>query len=364
MLIKKTVSLWVALLLTTAVQTFAAADQSDSAKEESPLRIVPLITSTPLTGTGLGLAISYLYRADEGSSMSQLQVGGQYSDTSSTNFFIRNNAFFDGNRIISSSLLSVAKTNSDFKGDDGRKVDYKIESIVLTQKLLFQFKENLYLGGRAIYKELEYSPNNAAGGDFLFDNGIVDEESVGIGFAAAFDTRKNKYFPRDAYWVDVDIDSFPNSFGADDTYYKMAVNARYYTTGFAAEDVWASQFYGEFSSYRTPDSGLSTLSGKSLLRGFPAGQFKARFLNGMQTEYRYQVVGTPYRLIAFIGAAYLSGGSYGQGDRERDDDDMYYAGGIGLRYAIQARTGVDLRLDVVTTSENEESLYVALNQAF
>ena len=57
-------------------------------------------------------------------------------------------------------------------------------------------------------------------------------------------------------------------------------------------------------------------------------------------------------------------GSLGQGDRERDDNRSYWAVGVGARYAIQSRTGVDLRLDLVTTSEDENSVYLALNQAF
>ena len=101
-----------------------------------------------------------------------------------------------------------------------------------------------------------------------------------------------------------------------------------------------------------------------MLRGFPAGQFKARYLTGVQTEYRYQLGDAPFKFIAFVGAAELDGGSYGQDGRERDDDGWYYAGGVGIRYAIQRRTGVDLRLDLVTTSENEESVYLTLNQAF
>ncbi len=66
----------------------------------------------------------------------------------------------------------------------------------------------------------------------------------------------------------------------------------------------------------------------------------------------------------FGGVAQLAGGSFGQGDRERDDDGTYWAVGVGGRYAIQSETGVDLRLDLVTTSENEQSVYLALNQAF
>ena len=69
-------------------------------------------------------------------------------------------------------------------------------------------------------------------------------------------------------------------------------------------------------------------------------------------------------MIAFAGVAELAGGSFGQGGRERDDDGTYWAAGVGGRYAIQARTGVDLRLDFVTTSEDEQAVYLALNQAF
>ena len=74
--------------------------------------------------------------------------------------------------------------------------------------------------------------------------------------------------------------------------------------------------------------------------------------------------GTPFKYIAFAGVARLNGGSYGEGGRSRDDDGTYWAGGLGVRYAIQRRTGVDMRLDLVTTSEDEESVYLTLNQAF
>ena len=83
-----------------------------------------------------------------------------------------------------------------------------------------------------------------------------------------------------------------------------------------------------------------------------------------QTEYRYILEGTAFKLTAFAGIAWLNGGSFGNDGQERDDDGTYWAGGIGARYAIQRRTGVDLRLDLVTTSENEESVYLTLNQAF
>ena len=100
--------------------------------------------------------------------------------------------------------------------------------------------------------------------------------------------------------MDVDAAAFPSSLGAIDTHYKLTVNARYYKEGFAPADVWATQLYGQYVTSKAPDSSLPTLSGKSLLRGFPAGQFRARSLSGFQTEYRYQIVNRPFRLIAFV----------------------------------------------------------------
>ncbi|MEH6570930.1 MAG: hypothetical protein V7709_17750 [Halioglobus sp.] len=354
---KTTYSLAMLGLLSLLPATVAAAE------EEQALRIVPLITSTPLTGTGVGLSASYLYRLDEESSNSQLQVGGQYSDTDSVTLFVRNNAFYKGNDIISNTAILPAKTNSEFD-EDGDEIKYQIKTFLVTQKLLFRVQDNFYAGGQVFYKKSEYSPNNIAGEDFLISNGIIDQENGGVGASVSLDSRQNKYFPRVAYWVDVDVDMAPDWLGADEDYSRLTINARYYGAGFRKADVWAHQFFGQYASEKTPDGDLPTLSGKSILRGFPAGQFRARFMNGAQTEYRYVLEGTPFKFIGFVGVAQLHGGSYGTDGETRDDDGTYWAGGLGARYAIQRRTGVDLRLDVVTTSERKESVYLTLNQAF
>ena len=362
------------LLLNTTAECIAATDADNSSadtdgskeKTEKPLRIVPLITSTPLAGTGYGAAASYLYKTDANpdSSASQLQVGGQYSNTDSITTFIRNNAFFAGNSWISNSVILWSDINSEFDDSDQGRVEYAIKSFSLRQKFLFLVQDNIYLGGQAVYNDVSFSPNNAAGEDFINDNGLTDESDIGVGVSGSYDTRKNKYYPSDAYWTDIDAEAFPGSFGATNSYYLLTVNSRYYLRGLKKGDVWASQLFGKYASDESPDYALPTLSGKSLLRGFPAGQFKARYLSGAQTEYRYQIDNQPFRLIAFGGIAELQGGSFGEGDRARDDDGTYWAIGVGARYAIQSKTGVDLRLDVARTNEEENSLYLALNQSF
>lgn len=336
----------------------------DSTKTEKALKVVPLITSSPLMGFGAGLAVSYLYNTDEGiSSNSQLQVGGQYSNTKSYSVFIRNNAWFKNNAILSSTNILPSSINNEFTSN-GEEVAYNVNTLLISELLVFRIAQSVYLGGPVSYKRIEYEANNEAGADFMLKNGFQDENTGGIGLASSYDTRKNKYYPSSATWVSLSINANPSWLGAMDNYYSLILDARYYAKGFTNEDVWAWQFYGQFGSDKTPDSGLPTLSGKSLLRGFPAGQFKARYLSGAQTEYRYTIKDSRFRITGFFGIANLAGGSYGLDGRSRDDDGWYSAEGLGVRYALQHKTGVDLRLDLVRTSEDEYALYLMLNQAF
>lgn len=336
----------------------------DSLKTEKALSIVPLITSSPLMGVGLGAAASFLYTTGEGtSSKSQLQIGGQYSNTKSFTTFIKNNAWFKINKIFSATAITYSGINNEFNSD-GEDVAYNVNTFLMSELLMFKISKNIYLGGPLKYKNLKYTANNEAGEDFLYDNGFQDENSLGLGISSSYDTRKNKYFPVKATFITLNFNTNPTWLGAVDSYYSFVVDARYYVKGFSTNDAWAWQLYGQYSSEKTPDSGLPTLSGKTLLRGFPAGQFKAKHITGAQTEYRYTLGESRFRITGFYGVANLSGGSYGIDDRSRHDDGWYSAGGIGARYKIQQVTGVDLRLDFVRTNIGENSIYLMLNQAF
>lgn len=315
-------------------------------------------------GFGFGAAATYLYSTDGNiSSKSQLQAGGQYSNTESFNLFVRNNAWFKDNKTFSSTIITYSDINNEFTSD-GSDVAYNVRTLIMSELLMFKIRNNLYLGGPLKYKKIHYKANNDEGADFLYQNGFQDENSLGIGVSSSYDTRRSKYYPMNATWISLHLNSNPSWLGAVNTYYSIVMDARYYTNGFSLNDVWAWQFYGQYSSERTPDSGLPTLSGKTLLRGFPAGQFKAKYISGGQTEYRYTIGQSRFRLTGFFGISNLCGGSYGVEGRSRDDDGWYSAGGMGLRYILQPVTGVDLRLDVIRTSEGEFALYLMLNQAF
>ena len=341
------------------------AQKSDSTKTEKAFKIVPLITSTPLMGWGLGASSSYLYNADKSNaSKSQLNIGGQYSSTNSYLLFAKNNLWLNNNSFLSSSNIAYSDINNEFEDKVFGNVHYKINSLLIAEILMFRVANNIYIGTPLSYKRLNYAPNNNEGADFINDNGMRDEKAGGFGFMGSYDSRKNKYFPSNSTWITARVNNNPEWLGAVDNYYSFVVDARYYAKGFSINDVWAWQFYGQYNSDKTPDSGLPTLSGKSILRGYPSGQFKAKYQTGGQTEYRYTVNNSRFRVIVFFGLANLSGGSFGLDDNSRDNDGWYTAEGLGVRYILQQVTGVDLSLDFVHTSEGQKSFYLKLNQAF
>ncbi|MBK3516575.1 BamA/TamA family outer membrane protein [Carboxylicivirga marina] len=353
------------LLLSLLIIPTLVFSQSDTTKTEKAFRIVPLITSTPLMGWGFGVSSSFLYDGDESSaSKSQLLVEGQYTTTKSYNALARNNLWLKDNSFLSSTQVVFSSINNEFSDKTYGDVEYNINTVIVTELLMFRVANQIYLGTPLSYKRLEYKPNNQSGEDFITGNGITDENSAGIGVAVSYDTRKNKYFPSKAAWITARVNTNPNWLGADNSYGALIVDARYYAKGFKDNDVWASQFYGHYSSDKAPDNGLPTLSGKTQLRGYPAGQFKAKYQTGAQTEYRYTINNTRFRAVAFFGLANLSGGSYGFEGNSRDDDGWYTCEGLGVRYMLQQVTGVDLRLDFVHTSKGDISFYLKVNQAF
>jgi hypothetical protein len=88
-------------------------------------------------------------------------------------------------------------------------------------------------------------------------------------------------------------------------------------------------------------------------------------MSAAQAEYRYQITDTRFRLAIFGGYTNLSNGSKGNefGNRDSDNGD-YISGGVGLRYTLDKKSGLDYRIDLATTNKDEQSIYASIKQAF
>ena len=354
-----------------AVKVFSAKDENSSQK--SSFKLMPNVSSNPTSGTGAGGIGTLIYQVDRDSSPSQALVSAQYTTTDAYNIFVMNNMYFKddkyhslagGGYIFNNASLDLPVDIPSFNSDDAQM---EVNVFVLFQQLFVQVSNHLYLGGQIFYIDQKVKASNRNGEIFMEEFGVGDSMRTALGAILEYDTRSKseKFYPRDAQHISFSFNYFPEALGSNINFYNANLNARSYMRGFNANDVLALQFYMKYCSLDTPDGALATLGASNVLRGFPLGQYKARMLTAVQTEYRYQISDTKYRLAAFAGAANLSLGSEGAGTGNRDlNNGNYYSGGVGIHYILQEQVGVDYRVDIVYSSDHEMSVYATINQAF
>lgn len=340
-------------------------------------KVVPLLSSNPTSGTGVGAAAMAVYKVDADSSPSQAIVGGQYTNTDSYSVFGANLMFFDQDRWQSKTFGGYILNNSAYNipsyvplppiiTDPVIKINVTVA--IAGEQLLYRVKPNWYVGGQIFYISQKFKAQNSTGAAFLNLKGVADSQRFAYGGALSYDTRSKseKFFPKDALWIDFVLNQFPKTDRDTYSYHNAVLNCRAYTPGLQQDDVIAMQLYGHYSSKYTPDGALAPLGARNIIRGFPIGLHKARNMVAMQAEYRYRIPRTKFRATAFGGWANLSGGSYGNGlgnNRESDNGD-YYSGGVGVHYILDVKQQLDYRINVVYSSDDEVSVYAGLNQAF
>jgi len=249
--------------------------------------------------------------------------------------------------------------------DDGIKFNAKV--YVATQQILYKLSKNIYAGGQLNYINQKFTGKNLAGDAFLKEKGIKDSSRGGYGVTLSYDTRKKnqKLYPKDSSLVDAMVNQFPEFFGTENQYYSMVLDAKNYISGFKSTDVFAMQFYAQYSSENTPDGALASLGSRNILRGFPIGLYKARHMLATQGEYRYRIDNTRFRLTVFGGFANLTGGSKGTSSGNRDQDNgNYYSGGLGFHYILVEKQQMDYRINIAYTNDHEASVYASIKQAF
>jgi hypothetical protein len=367
------------LILVTILTTIVSADDNNATNHDVSFRAMPILSSNPTSGTGVGATGMMIYKVDPDSSPSQTILTGQYTSSKSYNAFAVNKMYFGGDDFQSNTVVGMLFNNSAFdisglvsellpiEPSSEINAEFDVTIFVAAEQFLYRVKDHVYLGGQLFYVNQVFNAQNPAGTLFLKSSGTTDSSRLGFGVTYSYDTRskREKFYPRDAQWMTLMANDFPSQWGSGDHYYNVIFNARDYMHGFKEDDVVATQLFVQYSSEDTPDGALAALGSRSILRGFVIGQYKARNMIALQSEYRYDITNTDFRLAAFGGYANLNGGSKGTdyGDRDRDNG-HYYSGGVGVRYTIQEEQGIDYRIDFAATNTHDYGIYANINQAF
>ncbi len=197
-------------------------------------------------------------------------------------------------------------------------------------------------------------------GGILESDGVLGSEGgliVGVGPVVAWDSRDQNMATQSGSLYQVAANFYPTSIGSEYAYGVVNFSARRFFA-VTRKHTLALGALGQLGWGDMPFQVMAKLGGDSNLRGY----FDARHIDRhgvvAQAEYRLPL----YWKIG--GAAFAGLGDVAGTLDEFDPLDLKYAGGVGLRYALNAEDRVNLRLDVAITGDGDRNLYIAIGEAF
>jgi outer membrane protein assembly factor BamA len=260
--------------------------------------------------------------------------------------------------VRSKAGLFHAKINNEFRDPLGGEAGFSTDVLAAYLQATYRIGGNWFLGMQGLVSDVRYRPDTPQDADYLDRVGAGDNTSGGIGPVVTYDSRDNIHYPSSGTLAEIKGFFKPSSWG-NEADYAVADAAVNHYIGLTPAHVLALRIYGRTGTEDTPYSDKSRLGQQSDLRGFKSGEISGRTLLAGQAEVRWQFADR-WGAVAFGGLSKLW-----------DDDlqaliteDVYYSGGIGLRFMINTDQKINFRVDAAVGNGDNKGIYVGIREAF
>jgi len=346
------------IVLVTLMSSIYANAEDDKKKNYA---FAPIIISNPNIGSGLGATGMYFFdigERQEGQPRSSAQLIGGYTNTDSYFAGLLTSLFMQQDRIRSTAGVFHARINNEYRDPLGGQADFSTEVLAAYFQATYRLWDNWFLGGQALVTDVVYKPDTPQDADYLDRVGAKDTTAGGIGPVLTYDTRDNIHYP--SFGTLVEIKGFfkPEALGNTDDYAVGDVAVNHFIP-LSEKHILALRGYGRTGTKNTPYSDKSRLGQRSDLRGFKSGEISGRTLLSGQVEYRWQFT-QRWGAVAFGGLAKL----WDKDLEQLITENIYYSGGVGIRYMINTDQKLNFRVDVAVGNGDNKGLYVGIREAF
>jgi hypothetical protein len=171
------------------------------------------------------------------------------------------------------------------------------------------------------------------------DRGEREVWASGFGPSVAWDSRDSINWPRRGQLLDVRGTAFAPGLGGNVRYQRLMVDLRNYRSVWR-DHVLAMRFAAQAVWGQVPFQRLPQLGGAMLFRGWYAGALRQSLLMALEMEYRVPI-STRWAAVAFG-----SMGRVARDIRHFDLAGLHFAGGAGVRFSLDKRDRVNVRLDL------------------
>lgn len=326
---------------------------------------VPIISYKPETRWQFGLSLSHYFRAKSTDSLTRpsvIRLNSTY--TQNHQFSIRPmfDVFTAGNKYSIRGLFQYTQFVENYWGvgrnlPSSNKESYSFKQHKAMVKVAKKFKQGLYLGADVNYEnlyDLTYAETSTLKNANITGN--HGYHVLGIGPILTFDTRNNLYYPNQGHFIDVAATVYSKQVLSSSSFQNITVDARkYYALN--NTDVLAVQCYTNFNWGNVPYRLMGTLGNESYFRGYYQGRYRDINAITLQAEWRKHIWG-PAGIVLFGGAGNVSANYANLVSHIKP---MY---GAGLRIMAIPREKINMRFDVAFGSQNSQTFYVTLNEAF
>lgn len=348
--------------LTTVAQN--KAKQDSTATKNLKISAFPVAFYTPETAFGfggLGIGTFWLNPENRDTRPSSVQLGLSYTTKSQFLLYMPFEFYSDKEqwRVVGEFGFYKYFYNFFGVGMDAKEVDEETYEVTFP-RVRFSILRELYTDfSIGVGYEFDNFSNLKIKEDGILSSSEVigkrDGTISNIGLVAFYDTRDHIFYPTKGIYIQGNVFTSSQILGSSFSYYKAELDTRYYQK-LGKRHILASNLFLGHSSKNTPFYDLYYLGSKRT-RGINNRRFQDNAELSLALEYRFPIAGR------FGGAAFGSTGTVASDLAKVMESSYRNAAGIGLRYMINKRDGVRLRVDYAMSSEGG-NFYFTIKEAF
>ncbi|HEY2647958.1 MAG TPA: BamA/TamA family outer membrane protein [Puia sp.] len=336
-----------------------------NAKGEALFKIlpVPIYSYSPEAGNIFGLAkfnVLNLSKKDTISKASKLSGVFTASTLGRINASIATQLVFDENKYVIISYVNYKK-EPEYIWDIGNTITETpdqdmINRFVFAATALRLVAKDFYVG--IPFEVADYFGITTDSNSVLIKEnavGLQGGTSVGVGIAAAYDTRDNRYNSRRGSYIIGTTIFYPGSWGPY-AFSKFSLDARKFLPW--KKNVIAGQVTTSYANGNVPFYELSELGGDSQMRGYYQGGLRDNVLVDAQVELRLHVWNI-FGIVGWFGIGQVQH-SYSQVAM----DQFHLSYGPGLRIRVDSKHDTNLRFDFGFGPGGIQGFYVNFGEAF